>query len=104
MLPLLVVIGDIVGFVGGFLIFWFYGFSPVVVIESAMRMLDSWDILSGLIKAFVFGIVIALVACVEGLHTVGGSQGIGLFISRAVVKILVLIFVLNYFLSQIMYG
>jgi len=105
MLPILVVFADIVGFGGGFMVSVIYAkVNPVGFISSAYQMLDSWDILGGLIKSLVFGIVIALVACYKGLTTPKGAKGVGNATTNSVVISLMSIFVLNYFLSLVIFG
>lgn len=102
MLPLLTIISDLVGLVGGFLVssitlntttsqYW----------NTAYRALVWNDLAQGLLKPFVFGMVIALVGCFYGLRTSGGTQGVGLATTKAVVVASVWIFVITFFITQI---
>ena len=101
-LPLLTVIADFVGLVGGYMIanltlnittsqYW----------NTAWRALDWSDVAQGLLKPFVFAIVIALVGCFYGINTTGGTQGVGRSTTQAVVVASVWIFVLTAFITRI---
>jgi phospholipid/cholesterol/gamma-HCH transport system permease protein len=102
MQPLLTAIADFVGLMGGLLI-------AVTVIgntanqywSSAIDILELNDMVQGLIKPFVFAIVIALVGCFYGMRTSGGTQGVGLATTKAVVVSSVWVFVLDVLVTQI---
>ena len=103
-MPLLVGLADIVGFLGGFLVSLSTGkINPYSFFMSAQRMLSIMDIAGGLIKAGLFGIVIALISCHMGLKTKGGAKGVGINTTKAVVTSLITVFVLNYFLSLVIF-
>ncbi|MFH1428141.1 MAG: ABC transporter permease [Candidatus Margulisiibacteriota bacterium] len=105
MVPILTAFADVVGFVGGFLISVIYArVNPVAFISSAYQMLDVGDIMGGLLKSLVFGMLIALVACYKGLNTTKGAKGVGDSTTNSVVISLMSIFVLNYFLSLFIFG
>ncbi len=102
MLPLLTIISDLVGLAGGFLV------SSITLNTTASQYWNTayralvWnDLAQGLLKPFVFGIVIALVGCFYGLRTSGGTQGVGLATTKAVVVASVWIFVITFFITQI---
>ena len=102
MLPLLTIISDLVGLAGGFLV------SSITLNTTASQYWNSayralvWnDLAQGLLKPFGFGIVIALVGCFYGLRTSGGTQGVGLATTKAVVVASVWIFVFTFFITQI---
>jgi phospholipid/cholesterol/gamma-HCH transport system permease protein len=102
MLPLLTIISDLVGLAGGFLV------SSIALSTTASQYWNTayralvWnDLAQGLLKPFVFGIVIALVGCFYGLRTSGGTQGVGLATTKAVVVASVWIFVITFFITQI---
>lgn len=100
MLPLLTVGGDLVGFLGGYVVATFVvKINPVEYIENARTLIATWDIWGGLIKTFVFGMVIAIIACYKGLSARGGAKGVGEATTSSVVSSLISIFVINYFLS-----
>ncbi len=90
MLTGLTVIADIVGVIGGFLTGWkVLGISPVVYIEYTRIALTHTDFLTGLVKAAVFGLLIAVIACYEGLRVTGGAVGVGRATTGTVVKAIV---------------
>jgi phospholipid/cholesterol/gamma-HCH transport system permease protein len=64
----------------------------------------SKDVYTGLVKAFVFGIVIGLVGCAQGLRATGGALGVGTAVRRAVVASIVLVLVLGYYMTWFFYG
>ncbi len=102
-LPLLTIISDFVGLVGGYLVavpmlnlttgsqYW----------NNAWRSLEYNDIAQGLLKPFVFAIVIALVGCFYGMRTSGGTQGVGRATTQAVVVASVWIFVLTFIITKV---
>lgn len=102
-LPTLVLFSILVGWLGGGLVavtndkidlnfqVFFSNLESVVGID---------DILNGLIKSFVFAVVIGVVACHQGLQTIGGPRGIGRSVTKAVVNSIVLILILDYFLTR----
>jgi phospholipid/cholesterol/gamma-HCH transport system permease protein len=104
MLPLLVGLADIVGFIAGFAVALASGrINPYSYFDSAQRMLIVMDIMGGLIKGMLFGLVIAIISCYMGLNAKAGAKGVGEMTTKAVVVSLVCIFILNYFLSVVIY-
>lgn len=104
MLPLLTVLSFITGMLGGLLISTnLYGLSQRVFLDSAQNFLSTWDLVSSLIKAFVFGILIAVIGTSWGLTTTGGAKGVGQSTTTAVVTSLLAIFITNFFLSWLMF-
>lgn len=105
MVPVLALIGDLVGWFGGALISKYTSFisiEPEAYFSVLRRYTHFEDVLNGLIKAEVFGFVIVLVCCNIGLNTRGGPREIGASVTRAVVTSLILILVLDYFLTQVL--
>jgi phospholipid/cholesterol/gamma-HCH transport system permease protein len=103
-LPLLVVIADILGVLGGYLVATEkLGFSPGTYLTSTFSNLRSEDVVSGLIKAAVFGFVIALMGCFNGYRSRGGAQGVGAATTAAVVSASILILALDYILTQVLF-
>ena len=93
MLPLLTVISDFLGLLGGYIIAAFYLSIPASQYwTSAWGTLVARDLAEGLIKPFPFAIIIALVGCFYGLRTSGGTQGVGKATTQAVVVASVWIF------------
>lgn len=101
-LPMLTVIADFVGLVGGFIIAHFMlNQTSSQFWTTAYRALEWNDLAQGLLKPFVFAIVVALVGCFYGIRTTGGTQGVGRATTQAVVVASVWIFVLNLFITRI---
>ncbi|MBE9159410.1 MlaE family lipid ABC transporter permease subunit [Nodosilinea sp. LEGE 06152] len=104
MLPLLNVLSFITGMTGGLLIATNQYDIPVsVFLDSAKNFLSIWDLVSSLIKAFFFGILIAVIGTSWGLTTTGGAKGVGQSTTTAVVTALLAIFISNFFLSWLMF-
>ncbi len=100
MLPSLVVISDIIGIIGGYLItVGLFGASSTVYWKRTWDYLEMNDIYSGLIKAAFFGASIALISCHRGFFTSGGAEGVGKATTGAVVLSSMTILVSDYFLS-----
>ncbi|MBN2199990.1 MAG: ABC transporter permease [Candidatus Aminicenantes bacterium] len=100
MLPCLTLYGDLVGVFCGWLYNVLMGVSGFAYIQSAMIYMEIWDVAVGLIKALIFGAVIAVVACWNGLKAEGGAKGVGRATTRTVVISAVSILILNFFLSK----
>lgn len=104
MLPILTVLALITGIIGGVLIATnLYGIPQTVFLNSVQDLLNVWDIVSALLKAVVFGALIAVIGCSWGLTTTGGAKGVGQSTTTAVVTALLTIFVSNFFLSWLMF-
>lgn len=104
MLPILTLLSLVTGLLGGMLIATnLYSISDTAFLDSARNLLGLWDICSALIKAFCFGILIAVIGCSWGLTTTGGAKGVGQSTTTAVVTALLIIFVSNFFLSWLMF-
>jgi phospholipid/cholesterol/gamma-HCH transport system permease protein len=104
MLPLLTVLTVITGFMGGYLVAISIGkINPVQYINTAQNLASVWDLIGGLIKTAVFGMIIAIIACYRGMHTRGGAKGVGEATTSAVVTTLISLFVVNYFLSVLFF-
>jgi phospholipid/cholesterol/gamma-HCH transport system permease protein len=100
MLPVLTMLADVVGFVGGYLVtVGLVGVSSFDFLSSAETFLKISDIWGGLLKSIIFGMIIAVVASYKGLHTRGGAKGVGESTTASVVVSLISIFVVNYFMS-----
>ncbi len=87
--PILTLVADIVGFVGGlFVAIMSLDLTVLGYFSETQKALAVWDVFSGLIKSFVFALVIALIACQQGLATTGGAEGVGRRTTAAVVATL----------------
>jgi phospholipid/cholesterol/gamma-HCH transport system permease protein len=105
MLPLLVLIADIIGVFGGFLIgVYRLDFNPAAYIGRTWEYLEPMDVISGLVKAGVFGFVIALMGCYHGYQSRGGAQGVGAATTNAVVSSSILILVFNYLITGLFFS
>lgn len=101
MLPVLVLVADIIGVFGGYLIsIHKLGFNPTVYLRRTWEFLQAMDVISGLVKAGVFGFLIALMGCYHGYHSRGGAQGVGAATTNAVVSASILILGFNYVLTE----
>ena len=104
MLPLLVVVADIIGVFGGYMIGVFkLNFNPASYLNKTFQYLEFMDVFSGLCKAAVFGFCIALMGCYHGYYSKGGAQGVGQATTNSVVSASVLILVFNYILTAVFF-
>ena len=101
MLPCCVLVADIIGVFGGYLISVHkLSFNGSVYLENTLRFLETADVVSGLVKAAVFGFLIALMGCYHGYHSRGGAQGVGAATTNAVVSASILILAFNYVITE----
>ena len=101
-LPLLTIIADYIGLIGGSVIAYFLlNISSSQYWTSAWQVLEYNDIAQGLLKPFIFAVVIALVGCFYGMRTTGGTQGVGRSTTTAVVVASVWIFVLTSMITRV---
>jgi phospholipid/cholesterol/gamma-HCH transport system permease protein len=104
-LPLLVIVADILGVMGGWLIGSAkLGFSSAGYLKATFDFLQYADVISGLAKAMVFGFVIALMGCWCGYRSRGGAQGVGGATTSAVVASSILILALDYVLTELFFA
>jgi phospholipid/cholesterol/gamma-HCH transport system permease protein len=103
MLPLLTVVSDFVGLCGGFFVAYFtLRLGAVQFWTRAVDALAFGDVVQGLAKPFVFGLIIATVGCYQGLHVKGGTQGVGRATTTAVVVSSVFILVVDTFITKLL--
>jgi phospholipid/cholesterol/gamma-HCH transport system permease protein len=103
-LPLLVVFADLVGILGGYFVsVYLLGANPYVYISKTYQFLLMKDIYTGLIKAAVFGTLIALISCHHGFVAEGGAEGVGRATTRAVVVSSMMVLISNYFMTSLMF-
>jgi phospholipid/cholesterol/gamma-HCH transport system permease protein len=103
MMPVLTIIADLVGWFGGAIVAKYTDFisiEPAAYFATMRQYMDFGDVMNGLIKAECFGFVVVLVCCNIGLNTRGGPREIGASVTRAVVTSLILILVLDYFVTK----
>ena len=102
MLPLLTVVADFFGLVGGWLVsFYTLKLNTSLYWNTAIRSLSYNDLLEGLFKPVVFGFIIGMVGCYFGLRTTGGTRGVGRATTQAVVMASILVIVSDFFLSKL---
>jgi phospholipid/cholesterol/gamma-HCH transport system permease protein len=103
-LPLLVGIADTIGIMGGYLVGTSsLGFNGAAYLKNTVDFLEFDDVFSGLIKAAVFGFIIALMGCYHGFNSKGGAQGVGRATTNAVVSASILILAANYVLTSLLF-
>lgn len=100
MLPVLTALADVVGMASGYAVSVFVlHANPTIYFRRSMEFLDLEDIYAGIIKAAVFGMIIALVGCHKGFTAEGGAEGVGRATTRSVVLSSMLILTANYFIT-----
>ena len=99
-LPLLTLVADIIGIAGGWVVATrTLNFNPTTYVHATWSFIQTWDVESGLIKAAVFGFIVALMGCFHGYYASGGARGVGRATTHAVVSAAVLIFASDYLLT-----
>lgn len=105
MLPLLVLIGDVIGIYGGYLISVYkLDFNSVNFLRNSWNFMQAVDIVSGMTKAAVFGFIVTLLGCYNGYHSHGGAEGVGAATTNAVVSSSILILISNYWLTELFFA
>ncbi|MBO6560752.1 MAG: ABC transporter permease [Nisaea sp.] len=104
-LPFLVLIGDIIGVFGGYLVgVHKLGFNAGTYLKSTFEFLETQDVVSGLVKAAVFGFLIAVMGCYHGYYSGRGAQGVGRATTNAVVSASILILISNYLITELFFA
>lgn len=104
MVPVLAFYGYVIGTGGGYAVATLgAGISHFTYMNSVEVLTTVSDVVFGMVKAMVFGGIIALIACYEGMHAKSGAEGVGQATTRSVVMAIIFIFVCNYLLSVILY-
>ncbi len=103
MVPLLTVISDLFGLIGGWLVsFYALRLNSSLYWSTAVRSIDHTNALEGLIKPIFFGFIVGMVGCYFGLRTRGGTRGVGQSTTQSVVTASILVIVSDFFLSKIL--
>ncbi len=103
--PVLVGVGDVIGIMGGYVVgITRLEFNAAAYLTNTMDFLETFDVVSGLIKGAVFGFIVALIGCFYGMHSGRGAQGVGKATKSAVVAASVLIFAANYILTELFFS
>ena len=104
MLPLLIALGDAIGIYGGYLVSVdLMGANPVSYLHNTFQFMDLQDLLSGLIKAAFFGMLISVIGCMKGFYTSGGAEGVGRATTRSVVLASISILISDFFLTKVLF-
>jgi phospholipid/cholesterol/gamma-HCH transport system permease protein len=102
--PMLVLVADIIGVFGGFLVGSYkLGFNPAGYLGQTADYLRAADVGSGLIKAAVFGFIIALMGCYHGYYSRGGAEGVGTATTYSVVSASIMILLFDSALTSILF-
>lgn len=105
LLPILVLIGDIIGVYGGYIVAVYrLDFSAGNYLAQTWDILENMDVISGLIKAAVFGFLVSIMGCYHGFNSGRGAQGVGAATTNAVVSSSILILIFNYVLTQVFFS
>ena len=102
-LPLLTVAGDLFGLIGGGIVAnWLFGLDVNVYISSVRTGTDINALLTGIVKPVFFGLIIGLISCHKGLTTTGGTVGVGVSTTQAVVASSINVIIADFFLSKLL--
>lgn len=105
MLPVLTIFADFVAIMGGlFVAVFFIDITSYTFLNGIKMFFELRDLFGGLIKACIFGSIIATVGCYQGFKTTGGAEGVGISTTRAVVISSVMILVSDYLVASILFG
>jgi phospholipid/cholesterol/gamma-HCH transport system permease protein len=103
-LPVLTAVGDSIGVMGGYLVSTYnLGFTGSIYLKNTVDFAKTDDVTSGLIKAAVFGFIIALMGCYHGFNSRGGAQGVGAATTAAVVSSSILILAADFVLTAVLF-
>lgn len=102
-LPILCLIGCYAGILGGLWVSQYAGVPQESFLNSLRQFVQPWDFLGGMIKTLVFGLIVSVVACQQGLRTKDGAVGVGRATTNTVVISMVLIYVANFILAAILF-
>ena len=104
MMPLLVLVADVIGVYGGYIVAVYkLGFNPSLYLQNTWDFLKAHDVVSGLVKAGVFGFIVTLMGCYHGYNSKGGAQGVGAATTNAVVSASILILSFDYILTELFF-
>lgn len=104
MMPILTVYTNILGILGGGIVgYTQLGVAFQAYLDNATRYAENKDLYVGLFKAFVFGIIIATVACYQGLNTTEGAVGVGRATRQTVIISFLMILIVGYMITRLFY-
>jgi phospholipid/cholesterol/gamma-HCH transport system permease protein len=105
MLPLLTIFSTIMGIIGGYVVaVYYYGMAPNTFLDPLPIHIKTFDFISGLVKAFVFGVIIITISCYRGMRTSGGAAGVGRATTNSVVICYSIILIGNFLLTLALNG
>ncbi len=100
MLPLLTIFSTIMGIIGGYVVaVYYYGMAPNTFLDPLPVNIKTFDFISGIAKAFVFGLIIITISCYRGMRTTGGAAGVGRATTNSVVICYSIILIGNFLLT-----
>jgi phospholipid/cholesterol/gamma-HCH transport system permease protein len=100
LVPMLTIMADFMGIMGGaFICTYIFGVEPHHYWQHSGNFVTMWDVGMGVVKAFFFGMAIALISCHRGLNSQPGAEGVGRAATEAFVSSFVVILVLDFFLA-----
>lgn len=100
MMPPLTIFSTLMGILGGYLMsVYVFGMAPTTYLDPMPLYITTFDCLSGLIKATIFGMIITTICCYKGLMTTGGAAGVGRMTTSSVVICYSVILISNFFLT-----
>jgi phospholipid/cholesterol/gamma-HCH transport system permease protein len=104
MVPLLTIFCNAAGYIGGYFVgVKLLGINETIFIKNTTDLVEVSDLFNGLIKAVVFGLIIALIGCYKGYYTTGGAAGVGRATTQAVVLSSITVIIIDYFLTALMF-
>lgn len=103
MLPVLALVGIWAGVLGGWGVALMTGVQSGSFVSSLQRYVEPWDFVGGMLKTPMFGLIVAVVACQQGLRAKEGAVGVGRATTNTVVISMVLVYVANYFLADLLF-
>ena len=104
-LPMLVLVADIIGVMGGYIVsIYDFGFNPTTYLRATWDNLEFDGFISGIVKAAVFGFLIALMGTYHGFHSERGAQGVGQATTNAVVSASILILLFNFVVTSLFFA
>jgi phospholipid/cholesterol/gamma-HCH transport system permease protein len=103
MTPLLTVFADLLGLIGGAVVMRSFGIPLVTFYHQVQYQVTYGSFVGGLVKSFVFGILVAAIGCLRGLQTTTGASAVGESTTRAVVSGIVLIVITDGIFSVVFY-
>jgi len=105
MMPLLVLVADIIGVFGGYVVSVYkLDFNAPNYLKRTWEFLEFQDVFSGLVKASVFGFLVTLMGCYQGYNSKRGAQGVGAATTNAVVSSSILILIFNYIITELFFS